>query len=128
MNRLTHMMSGTDTITLQQKSMNQGAHIRFTGDNNTFTVTKIKHDGTSKTRLVSETPTSVNFGFFHRQTSKINTGRLKPMIKPFDSGWNYIPNILSKLISLLVIWSCYCSEITMMKVTQLSTSIVISVQ
>ena len=46
------------------------------------------------------------------------------MIKPFDSGCNYIPNIFSKLISLLVIWSCYCSEITMMKVTQLGTSIV----
>ena len=36
----------------------------------------------------------------------------------------FIPNILSKLISLLVIWSCYCTEITMKKVTQLSTSIV----
>ena len=26
---LTHMMSGTDTITLQQKRMNQGAHTRL---------------------------------------------------------------------------------------------------
>ena len=46
------------------------------------------------------------------------------MIKTFDNGWNYIPNIFSKLISLLVIWSCYCSKITKMKVTQLGTSIV----
>ena len=37
-----------------------GSSHTFTGDNNTFTFTKIKQDGTSKTRLVSETPTLVN--------------------------------------------------------------------
>ena len=51
-------------------------------------------------------------------------GRLKPMIKPFDSGWNYILNIFSKLISLLVIWSCYYSNVTKKKVTHLGTLIV----
>ena len=49
---------------------------------------------------------------------------MKPMVKPFDSGWNYILNISSKLISLLVIWSCYCSNVTKKKVTYLGTSIV----
>ena len=83
-----------------------GSSHTFTGDNNIFKtsaddknifiITKIKHNGTLKTRLVSET---------QRKTSKINMGRLKPMIKLFDSGWNYIPNIFTKLISLLVIWS-----------------------
>ena len=32
----------------------------FTGDNNIFTITKIKHNGISKTRLVGETSTIVN--------------------------------------------------------------------
>ena len=56
--------------------------------------------------------------------SRTNTGRLKPMIKLFDSGWNYILNIFSKLISLIVIWPCYYSSITKKKVTHLGTSIV----
>ena len=51
-------------------------------------------------------------------------GCLKPMIKPFDSGWDYILNISSKLISLLVNWSCYCSNITKKKVTHLGSLIV----
>ena len=46
------------------------------------------------------------------------------MIKPFDSGWSYILNLFSKLISLLVIWSCNCSNITKKKVTHLGSSIV----
>ena len=36
----------------------------FTGDNNIFKITKIKHNGISKTRLVSETSTSVNLNFY----------------------------------------------------------------
>ena len=34
------------------------------GDNDIFTITKIKHDGTAKTRLVSETSTSLNSDFY----------------------------------------------------------------
>ena len=49
---------------------------------------------------------------------------MKPIIKPFDSGWSYILNLFSKLISLLVIWSCNCSNITKKKVTHLGSSIV----
>ena len=51
-------------------------------------------------------------------------GRLKSMMKPFDSGWSYILNLFSKLISLLLIWLCYCSNVTKKKVTHLGTSIV----
>ena len=51
-------------------------------------------------------------------------GRLKPMIKSFDSGWNYILNISSKLIVLLVIWSCYYSNVMKKKVTHLGALIV----
>ena len=74
------MMSGTDTITLQQKRMNQGAHTclrmittsfkTFTGDNDIFTITKTKHNGISKTRLVSETSTSVNSDFYFDERQK----------------------------------------------------------
>ena len=35
----------------------------FTGDNDIYAITKIKHNRTSKTRLVSETSTSVNSDF-----------------------------------------------------------------
>ena len=57
-------------------------------------------------------------GLCHRLCS------LKPMLKPFDSEWNYILKISSKLISLLVIWSCCCSNVAKKKVTHLGTSIV----
>ena len=46
------------------------------------------------------------------------------MSKPSDSGWNHILNISSRLISLLVIWLWYCSNVTKKKVTHLCTSIV----
>ena len=46
------------------------------------------------------------------------------MIKPFDSGWSYILNLSLKLISLLVIWSYNCSNVTKKKVTHLGSSIV----
>ena len=36
---------------------------KFTGDNDIFTITKIKHNGTSKTKIVNETSTSVNSDF-----------------------------------------------------------------
>ena len=35
--------------------------------------------------------------------SIISTGRLKPIIKPFDNGGSYILDLSFKLISLLVI-------------------------
>ena len=37
---------------------------KITGDNNIFTITKIRHNRTSKTRLVSATSTSVNSDFY----------------------------------------------------------------
>ena len=49
---------------------------------------------------------------------------MKPIIKPFDSGWSYILDLSLKLISLLVIWSYNCSNITKKKVTHLGSSIV----
>ena len=42
----------------------------FTGDNNIFKITKIKHNGISKTRLVSETSTSVNSDFYTGERQK----------------------------------------------------------
>ena len=42
----------------------------FAGDNDIFTITKIKHNGTSKTRLVSKTSTSVNSDFYIRELQK----------------------------------------------------------
>ena len=42
----------------------------FTGDNGIFTITKIKHTGILKTRLVSETSTSMNSNVLHQKTSK----------------------------------------------------------
>ena len=36
----------------------------FAGDNDIYTITKIKHNGTSKTRLVSETSISVDSDFY----------------------------------------------------------------
>ena len=60
----------------------------------------------SKTRIVSEVSESNNKSdFLYWQTSIINMGRLKPIIKPFDSGWNYIQHAFIKLMLLLVIWS-----------------------
>ena len=55
--------------------------------------------------------------------SIISTGRLKLIIKPFDSGWNYILDLSFKLISLLVIWSWKCNNTLKKKVTSLQTSI-----
>ena len=42
----------------------------FTGDNNIFKITKIKHNGISKTRLVSEISTSVNSGLYIGERQK----------------------------------------------------------
>ena len=38
-----------------EEDESSGSSHTFTGDNNIFTITKIKHNGISKTRLVSET-------------------------------------------------------------------------
>ena len=72
--KLTRMMSRTDIIILQQKRVNQGAHTRLwvitTSLKRLWVITtslqsqKIKHNGTSKTRPVSETPTLVNSDFY----------------------------------------------------------------
>ena len=76
---LTLMMSGTGTITLEKENESGSSHT-LTGDNNIFktsvgdndifTITKIKHDGTSKTRLVSETSTSMNSDFYTGKRQK----------------------------------------------------------
>ena len=58
------------------------------------------------------------------QTSIISTGCLKPIIKLFDSGWNYILHIPFKLISLLVIWSWKCNNVLKKKITSLRTSVI----
>ena len=42
----------------------------FTGDNDIYTITKIKHNGISKTRLVSEISTSVNWDFYTGERQK----------------------------------------------------------
>ena len=83
------------------KENESGSSHTFTGDNRIFKLTKTKHNGRSKTRLVNEVPTSVKSDFYI--TSKINTGRLKSIIKPFDSGWSYILDLSFEFISLLVI-------------------------
>ena len=41
-----------------------GSSHTFTGDNNIFELTKIKRNGKSKTRLVSEVSTSVKSNFY----------------------------------------------------------------
>ena len=51
--------------------------------------------------------------------SIINTGCLKPIIKPFDSGWNYILHIFFKLILFLVILSWKCNNVLKKKITSL---------
>ena len=49
---------------------------------------------------------------------------MKPIIKPFDSGWNYIQHASFKLISLLVIWSWEFNNMLKKKVTSLPTSVI----
>ena len=46
-------------------------------------------------------------------------GRLKPIIKVFDSGWNSTQHIMNKLISLIVIWSWKFGSIARNKITSL---------
>ena len=46
---------------------------------------------------------------------------MKPIIKPFDSGWNYIQHIIIKLISFLVIWSWKCGSMSRNKIASLQT-------
>ena len=43
---------------------------KFTGDNDIYTITRIKQDGTSKTRIVSETSTSMNSDFYTGKLQK----------------------------------------------------------
>ena len=51
--------------------------------------------------------------------SIINTGRFKPIIKPFDIRWNYIQHIIIKLISFQMIWSWECGIMSRNKITSL---------
>ena len=46
------------------KENEPGSLHTFTGDNNIFKLTKIKYNGISKTRIVSEVSTSVKSGFY----------------------------------------------------------------
>ena len=130
---LTCMMSRTDNIILQQKRMIQGAHTCLR-----MLTASLKHLRVIMTFLQSQKSSTRGsqrqdlllkylhlwIHVLHRWTSKINIGPLKPMIKSFDSGWSYILNLFSKLILLLAIWSCNCSNITKKKVTHLNSSIV----
>ena len=87
----------------------------FNVENHVFNITKIKQDRTSKTRAVSELSKSSNKSDFYGGTSIINTGRLKPIIKPFNSKWNYIQHIIIILISYLMIWSWKCVNMSTIK-------------
>ena len=51
-------------------------------------------------------------------------GRLKPIIKPFDGGWNYILDLSCKLILLLVIWLWQCNNVLKKKITSLQISVI----
>ena len=51
-------------------------------------------------------------------------GRLKPIIEPFGSGWNYTQHAFFKLISLLMIWSCKCNNMSKKKDTSLQTLVI----
>ena len=51
-------------------------------------------------------------------------GILKLIIKPFDSGWNYIQHVFFKLILFLLIWSWKCNSILKKKITSLQTSVI----
>ena len=66
------------------KENEPGSSHTFTGNDSIFKLTKTKHNGRSKTRLVSEVPTSVKSNFYIGEHQK-NMGRLKPIFKPFDS-------------------------------------------
>ena len=88
-----------NTAYMSVTSDDVGGSQTFNIDNNEFNFTKFKQDGTSKTRVVSKLSESNNkLDFLYRQTSIINTERLKPIIKLFDSGWNSIQHIIIKLI------------------------------
>ena len=100
-----------------------GSSHPFTGDDSIFKLTKTKHNGKLKTRLVSEVPTSVKSDFYIGKRQKEKKGRLKPIIKPFDRGWSYVLNLSFKLISLLVIWLYNCNNTAKKKITHLGTSI-----
>ena len=54
----------------------------------------------------------------------ITTGRLKPSIKLFDNGWNYILHISFKLILFLAIWSWKYNNVLKKKVTSLRTLVI----
>ena len=58
-----------------------------------------------------------------RQTSIISMECLKPIIKPFDSEWNYILDLSFKLILVLAIWLLKCNNGLKKEVTSLQTSI-----
>ena len=52
------------------KENEPGSSHTFTGDNNIFKLTKTKHNRESKTRIVSEVPTSVKSDFYIGERQK----------------------------------------------------------
>ena len=56
--------------------------------------------------------------------SIINTGHLKPIIKLFDSEWNYIQHAFFKLILLLLIWSWKFSNMLKNRIPILRTLVI----
>ena len=52
------------------KDNESGSSHTFTSDDNIFKLTKTKHNGRSKTRLVSEVPTSVKWDFYIGERQK----------------------------------------------------------
>ena len=67
-----------------------GGYHTLNTNNSVFNLIKTKHNGKSKTRIVSEVSTSNNKLDFYIGKRKKNTGRLKPIIKSFDSVLNCI--------------------------------------
>ena len=51
-------------------------------------------------------------------------GRLKPIIKPFDSEWNYILHLFFKLTPLIVNWLWKCNNLLKKKFTSLRTLVI----
>ena len=50
-------------------------------------------------------------------------GHLKLIIKPFDSGWNFIQYIIDMLISLIVIWTWKFGSMARSNIISLQTSV-----
>ena len=58
-------------------------------------------------------------GFLNQRTSNISTGRLKLVIIPFGTGWNFIQHMIDKLIYLILLWSWNFGSIARNTITSL---------